>query len=97
MLLRTKKITQLTACLRLEDTCFLTPSSGGKSVFVCVSSQICCLVSVTKSVMAPGGQPAAAPVYLKLCFVYLMKGCVGEEQGGSAVGWRGTLMCVFKR
>lgn len=35
-------------------------------------------------------------VYLKLCVVYLMNGCLSEEQGGSAQRGSRTLMCVFK-
>lgn len=35
-------------------------------------------------------------VYLKLRVVYLMNGCLGEEQGGSAQRGSRTLMCVFK-
>ena len=36
-------------------------------------------------------------VYLKLFLVYLMTGCLSEEQGGSANYVRRTLMCVFRR
>lgn len=35
-------------------------------------------------------------VYLKLCLVYLMNGCLSEECGGSAPTASRTLMCVFK-
>lgn len=35
-------------------------------------------------------------VYLKLCLVYLMNGCLSKEQGGSVQRASRTLMCVFK-
>lgn len=35
-------------------------------------------------------------VYLKLCLVYLMNGCLSAEQGGRAPRASRTLMCVFK-
>lgn len=34
-----------------------------------------------------GGQPAPAPLYLKLRLVYLMNGCLCKKQGGSGKTW----------
>ena len=75
-------------------------------VYVCVCVCVCARVRALPNVLPilfhelPSGPRRGSllrlQVYLKLCLVYLMNGCLSKEQGGSVQRASRTLMCVFK-